>query len=70
MKIYLEEIIEPWKPSERSKNMTDAKKKEIKNLLKRGSFKEIPKEEISPDGKKLSGRFLILLRSTFDGEIK
>ena len=50
--------------------MTEAKKTELRNLLKRGAFKVIVKEDVPLDVNVLPGRFELALKSTEDGEIK
>ena len=46
------------------------KRKEIRNLLDRGTFKDILREDIPSDGNVLPGRFDLAIKSTEDGEIK
>ena len=43
---------------------------EIQNLLERGAFKVILKEDITTDSNVLPGRFFLAIKSTEDGEIK
>ena len=50
--------------------MNEARRKEIKTLLERGTFKEILREEIPPDGNILPGRFVLAIKSTEDGKVK
>ena len=47
-----------------------AKMKEIQNLLKRGNFKVILKEDLPQDENILPGRFVLSLKSTEDGMVK
>ena len=47
--VYLTEIISKGDNSANLKEMTIAKRQEIKNLLERGTFKDIPKEDIPKD---------------------
>ena len=63
------EIIDPKDPRATLPEMTAAMKKEIKNLLDRGTFKVILKEDIPPDGNVLPGRFVLAIKSKEDGEI-
>ena len=49
--------------------MTAAKKKEIRNLLKRKTFKIILKEDILPYGNVLPGRFVLAIKSSITGEV-
>lgn len=50
--------------------MNDAKRKEIRSLLEKGTSKVILKEEIPPDANVLPGRFVLALKSSIDGKIK
>lgn len=68
--IFLTEYINAKDPRATSRAMTDAKKAEIRNLLKRGTFKVILKEDIPPDGNVLPGRFVLTIKSTDDKEVK
>ena len=64
--VFLTEIITKMDPRETSKEMTEAKKTEIGNLLKRGTFKVSLKEYVPPDGNVLPGRFVLALKSKKD----
>ena len=68
--VFITEIITKKDPRATSKEMTEAKKTEIRNLLKRGTFKVTLKEDVLPVGNVLPGRFLLAPKSTEDGEIK
>ena len=57
--VHLTEITTRGDPRAYSPQMTATKKAEIKNLLERGTFKVILKEEIPPDGNILPGRFVL-----------
>ncbi len=50
--------------------MAAARLKEIKGLLKRGTFEIIFKREFPPEAHILLARFLFAIKSTLDGEIK
>jgi len=50
--------------------MDDAKRSEIRNLLQRGTFKVILREELPPDGNILPGRFVLAIKSSEDGQVK
>ena len=50
--------------------MTSAKKAEIRNLLKRGTFKVILREDIPNDANVLPGRFVLTIKSTDDNRAK
>ena len=67
--VHLTEIITRGDPRAYSPEMNAAKKAEIKNLLERGTFKVILKEELPPDGNVLPGRFVLAIKSTDDGKI-
>ena len=67
--VLLTEIITRGDPRAYSPEMIAAKKAAIKNLLERGTFKVILKEELPPDGNILPGRFVLSINSTDDGEI-
>lgn len=67
--IYLTEILHPTDPRASSPEMTEAKKKEIKELLRRGTFKVILKQDVPPDGNVLPGRFVLSIKSKIDGRI-
>ena len=68
--VFLTEIITKKDPRATSKEMTEAKKTKIRNLLKQGTFKVTLKEDVPSDGNVLPGRFVLALKSTKDGEIK
>jgi len=65
--VYMTEIIDVNDPRSCSKKMDDAKRSEIRNLLQRGTFKVILREELPPDGNILPGRFVLAIKSTEDG---
>ena len=67
---YMTEIIDPTDDRATSKEMQAAKKLEIKNLLERGTFRVLLKEEIPQDGNVLPGRFVLAIKSTIDGKVK
>lgn len=68
--VFLTEILDVGDPRVSSKEMNDAKRKEITNLINRGTFKIILKEEIPPDGNVLPGRFVLAIKSTEDKKVK
>ncbi len=68
--VHLTEIIDPNDPRASSKQMSQAKRKEIKGLLDRGTFSIILRERVPPDGNVLPGRFDFAINSTEDGQIK
>lgn len=52
------------------KEMKEEKKKEIVNLLGRGKFKIIIKEEVPRDARVLRGRFVLEIKTTSDVQTK
>ena len=50
--------------------MGEAKKKEIRHLLQRGTFKVILKEEVPPDLDVLPGRFVLAIKFSIDSKTK
>lgn len=68
--IHLTEVLDPDDDRAIGKEMDDAKKNEIKNLLEKGTFKVILKEEIPHDGNVLPGRFILVIKSSIDGKTK
>ena len=68
--IHLTEILQSDDPRTRSAEMSEAKRREIKGLLDRGTFKIILREDIPTDGNVLPGRFVLAVKSTEDEEVK
>ena len=68
--IYLTEVLNRDDPRGHSKQMEEAKREEIKNLLDRGTFKIILTEDVPQDGNVLPGRFVLAIKSTDDGKTK
>ncbi len=66
----LSEIIEPDDPRTNSPDMREAKIKEIKGLLERGTFKIVLEEELRDGVNILTARFFFTLESTEDGKVK
>lgn len=64
------EVLDPEDERARSIQMTRAKQKEVRDLLKRGTFKIILKEAVSSNANVFSGRLLLAIRSDLDGRIK
>ncbi len=50
--------------------MTAAKRAKIKNLLDRGTFEVVLREDLLLDGNILPGRFVLTIKSTDDGQAK
>eukprot|EP00171_Calliarthron_tuberculosum_P017318 IDg17318t1 len=65
---YLTEIVDAKDPRSTSKEILDAKKKEIRVLLERGTFKLILYEEALFDANFLPGRLVLAINSTEDGK--
>eukprot|EP00171_Calliarthron_tuberculosum_P004844 IDg4844t1 len=59
----------PSDPRASRKEMTDAKRKEIQELLERETFKVLLREEVPTDANALPGRFVIAIKSTEDWKI-
>ena len=53
-----------------TREMTDARRAEVKSLLKLGALKIIIREDLIPHGNILPGRFVLAIKCTEDGEIK
>lgn len=68
--VYLTEVIRDKDPRSSSKEMPEAKRREIRGLLERGTFKVILREDIPEDGNVLPGRFVPSIKSTEDREVK
>lgn len=68
--VHLTEIISIKDPRARSREMTQAKKDEIRGLLDRGTFSVLLREEIPQDANVLPGRFILAIKSAEDGKIK
>ena len=64
------EVLRREDPRCLSPQMSDAKRKEIFQLMKRGTFKVILKEEIPPHCSVLSAHFVLSIKSTMDDDIK
>ena len=64
------EIIDRQEPRADSLDMTEAKKKEIRNLLECGTLKVILKQDIPSGANILPGRIVLAIKSTEDGEVK
>lgn len=65
---FLSEKLDRNDPRASSPKMSVAKKAEIKNLIDRGTFKTILREDITKDGNVLPGRFVLNIKSTEDGK--
>lgn len=64
---YQTKVIAAADPRALSSKMQDAKKTEIRNLLKRETFKIILKEDMPRDNNELPGRFILAIKSNRDG---
>eukprot|EP00171_Calliarthron_tuberculosum_P023324 IDg23324t1 len=67
---YITEVINNYDPRASCKEMSEAKRKEIRGLLERGTFKVILKEDVPADANVLPGRLILAIKSTEDGQIK
>ena len=68
--VHLTEIISSGDPRASSSEMSEAKKREIRGLLDRGTFKVILKKDLPRDANVLPGRFVLTIKSTEDGQVK
>lgn len=68
--MHLTEIISNKDPRAFSKEVTAAKRQEIKNLLDKGTFEITLDGEVPPKANALPGRFVLTLKSIKDGKIK
>ena len=57
-------------PRERSLEMKQVIAREVKGLVDAGTFQIILREDIHADANMLSGRFVLAIKSTKDGEVK
>lgn len=55
--VWVTEVLEPTGHRAMSEQMQEAKRAEIRNLLDRGTFKVILKEEVPPEANILPGPF-------------
>lgn len=67
---YPTEVLLKSDPGSKSKEMSEAIKKEVRGLFERGTFKVILREEVPMDGNVLPGRFVLSIKTTEDGEVK
>ena len=68
--VHLTEVIHSKDPRATSRDMSQAKRDEIRGFLDRGTFSVILREEVPPDGNVLPGRFVLAIKSTEDGQVK
>ena len=68
--IYLTEIICDRDPRASCHEVTAAKKAEIRNLLKRGTFKVVIKKDVLPNANVLPGCFVMAIKSKEDNSVK
>lgn len=68
--IHMTEVLNRNDPRRHSMEMNDAKRKEIRNLLERRTFKIILKEEIAPNDIILLCRFVLTIKLTADEMVK
>ena len=67
---YLTEVVGKHDPRASSPEMKDAISNEVRDLLRRGTFKVILKEELSDGANALTARFVLAIKSNADGQIK
>ena len=68
--IHLTEVIQPNDPSAGDPRMVSAIQDEAKDLLRRGMFKVILKEEIPQGADVLNVRYVLAIKSSIDCKIK
>ena len=68
--VCLTEVIDKSDPRAHSTEMREAKRAEVQELLKRGTFKEIFRSEVPNGANVLSARFVLAIKSNADGMIK
>ena len=68
--VHLTEILTPAYARTNSRKMSEAKHEEIPNLLNRRTFRVVLREDIPTDANLLPGRFVLSIKSTFDGQTK
>lgn len=68
--VYMTETLSPDDDRCNSPQMTEAKRNEIRNLIERGTFKVVCREDVPLDANVLTGRFVLCIKSTPDGNIK
>lgn len=68
--IFMTEIISNDDPRAQCEEMNDAKRKEIRDLLRRGTFRAVLIDEVPPDANVIPGRFVLAIKSKLDGKIK
>ena len=68
--ILMREILSDNDPRSQSERMNEAKRKGIREILRRGTFTAVLTEEIPSDANVIPGRFVLDIKSNIDGEIK
>lgn len=68
--IYMTEVISPNDPRATCDEMTEAKRKETRDLLRRKTFKAVLMEDIPPNANLIPGRFVLAVKSKLDGKVK
>ena len=61
-KILITEVLHHNDPRIRSKEAEQARKKEIENLVRRGTWEIVLEEDIPPDANVISGSFVIAIK--------
>lgn len=67
---FLTEVLKRGNPRCLSRQISDAKREEVHQLMKQGTFKLILKEDIHPNANVLSARFLLSMKSTIHNKTK
>lgn len=68
--VLLTEIILADELRAQHKEMTEAKRKEATDVLRRGAFAAVLTEEIPVNANVIPGRFVLAIKSNLDGRIK
>ena len=64
---FATEILREDDPRTKTKEMAEAKRLEVGNLLSRGTFKVISRHEVPPNANVLPGRFVLAIKTSDDG---
>ena len=67
---HLTDVLEPSDPRTHSSEMLNEIHNEIRDLIKRGTFKMLMREELPDGANALTARFVLAIKSTTDGQVK
>lgn len=68
--VYATEVIDNNDPRANILQMKQAKRAEVDELLRRGTFKVVPRSELTNSANVLTARFVLAIKSNTDGNIK